>query len=190
MGTWWRRAKIGSDEVAGEARIDSVTEALMTITYPHHEIHDGSRYFYAELITLGNSGTREILITTTDTAKHGHFTMEISANKETVVRLFEDSDSTGGTALTPRNRNRNYPDAATISLAHTPTVTTDGTLLIIEQFGEATGPATSKAGGTTSGGRLELVLKQNTKYLLRITSASDTNDINIILDWYEHTARN
>ena len=33
----------------------------------------------------------------------------------------------------------------------------------------------------------EWVLKQNTKYLLRITSHTDANVISVSFDWYEHT---
>ena len=33
----------------------------------------------------------------------------------------------------------------------------------------------------------EFVLKQNTKYLIRITSNSDANKVTTALEWYEHT---
>ncbi len=171
------------------AGFDELLKALVVIPSSHSHIHDGHRFFYSELITLASAGTRDILIATPDTTKWAHFTeLSIAGNKETNVKVYEDTTtSADGTGLTEINRNRNSGTVNTTVLTHTPTVSDVGTLIFEVQFGEATGPASSRAGGAGAT-RQEVILKQNTKYLIRITSAANDNDISNFFDWYEHTS--
>ena len=172
--------------------LDASTEAQEIIDYAHHEIHAGSRFLYSETVDLASGANRDILIVTPNTTKWAHLSLplRIGSNKQTTVTLYEDTTtSADGTAVSELNHNRNSGVAATVVLTHSPTVTVLGTILIQEQFGVAGGFFTDDVGGVAGGGRDELILKQNTKYLLRITNndGSDPADINIFLDWYEHT---
>ena len=43
------------------------------------------------------------------------------------------------------------------------------------------------AGGGDARSDGEWVLKQNTKYLIVVTSGADNNNVSLVLGWYEHT---
>ncbi len=193
--SFWKalRAFYDSSNTA-DVRIDASTSSLQVVDYEHHEIHSGSRYFYSETVDIAGSGTRDILIVTPDTTKWAHFTLplQISSNKQTTVSFYEDTTtSADGTGLTEQNFNRNSVKTATVVVTHTPTVSGVGTLLIDDQFGESGGFFTGDVGGQATGGRAEIILKQNAKYLLRITNNDGSaSDVNIWLDWYEHTDHN
>jgi len=163
---------------------DGTTGVDIVIDYAHHEVHDGSSFYYHDVISLGNGAAQNYLITTPNTTKWGHFGLEIDFNDGAgTIELFEDSDRTGTTAQTVFNRHRNSATTATITVHKGKSGgTTDGTRIIWKRHG---------AGKTTGGGSEtaeECVLKQNSKYLLTVTNATtSTNNISVILRWYEHT---
>jgi hypothetical protein len=86
---------------------------------------------------------------------------------------------------TAYNRNRNS--------ANTPTTTihkdveggsTDGTRIFWKRIGSG-----NKV-GAESGSPHELILKQNTKYLITITNLTALeNNVNVELSWYEHISK-
>lgn len=172
------------------AQIDDTTGAVETIDYPHHEIHDGSGYFLTDTVTIGNGATREIRFATADTTKWPHFTLEVAGTAKTQLDLYETTTKAhvAGNVLTPRNRNRNSSNTSGMTVCHTPSGSGDGTLIASVLFGTDTGSGVNRvvAGGGI-GSRGEIILKQNTAYLLRITSGTDGNRIATIFDWYEHT---
>jgi hypothetical protein len=89
------------------------------------------------------------------------------------------SASADGTAMTEVNRNRNSSTTATTVVTHTPTSPTGGTALYAHTYAAAVEFEKTD----------ELVLKQNTKYQLTVADLSSAeNRINVMLDWYEHTA--
>lgn len=179
-----QRTKI-YDANYGPAGIDSVTNALETIDYAHHEIHAGNSFSYCENNTLGVSGVRNILFVTPDTTKWCHFLWNARATAETSVALYETTTtSNNGTGVTAYNHNRNSATNTGATLTHTPTITGDGTLLCVQHFGVG-----QRGGGETRAVH-EWVLKQNTKYLIRVTSEAADNDVTLMLDWYEHTNKN
>jgi hypothetical protein len=100
------------------------------------------------------------------------------------IKLYEDYTGTGGTALTPINRNRNSDNATGLVITHTPTGGADGSVIWQDAPGAAGNPSQSAPG--TSQGRGELILKQNTIYLFRVDGAND-DIITYNFDWYEHT---
>lgn len=165
--------------------VDRATNALNTIDYAHHEIHSGSSFTADYTVELGNGATIDILVITPNTTKWAHMEYTLLCELETEIKIYEAvTTSNDGTGLTEFNRNRNSATAATTVASHTPTVTDTGTLIRTKHFGS----------GKTSGGEArdlaEIILKQNTKYLYRITNAtSSVNYITFLLHWYEHTDR-
>lgn len=172
---------------------DGVANALKTITYPHSETHSGSNFIYSELVTIADTATRDILIVTPNSAtKKAHLEGAINCIFECNIKWYEGTTvSNAGTGVTELNLNRSSTKTADTVLTHTPTVSGVGTLLQEYQIGNA-----GSAGGRNDFGgslqqRSEWVLDDSaTKYLLRITSAQDANDISIYLSWYEHTDSN
>lgn len=167
---------------------DKTTGSLKVVDYAHHEIHDGSAFYFHEVIQLGSAGVQDYLITTPNTKKWSHYGYDIESTTGGItVELYEAGDRTGTTLQTVINRNRNSTNLNTTTIHKGQSGgTTDGTRIAWVTSGTAT------AGGKQSGDvgtTHERILKQNTKYILRITSKAASNDIGVKISWYEHTNR-
>ena len=178
-----------SDTVVKNMRLDSATEALMTVSYAHHETHAGSHFNYRDSYALAKNSVKEHLVITPDTTKWAHMIFGVSSTGGQVnVEIFEDTTvSANGTAESCINRNRNSAVTKTTIVYEAPTVVTDGTILFKQTFGV---DEKKSAGGGTRDSE-EIVLKQNTIYLVRTTELDvNSSTINVDFDWYEHTDRN
>lgn len=166
-------------------RIDAGTHTLQTIDYAHHEIHDGSTFFVKDYMDLTNGQIFNFLVVTPDTAKWAHILVSFAFELEAHVDVYEGATaSNNGTPVTVFNRDRNSLTASTTLLFHTPTVAggAEGTKIA----GYKAGSARSIGGEARS--EAELILKQNTKYLIRVTNdTSNNNWFGYLADWYEHT---
>lgn len=170
----------------GPAAIDNATNTLQSISYEHHEIHGGNHYNYCDYALNQASGAIiEFVMTTPNTTKWGHLTFSNYASEGATIELYEGpSGVTGGTSITPRNNNRNSSNTSVMTLIKDPaSITSDGT----RAAGFLSG------GGRTAGFSTrdkENILKQNTAYLVRITSLAVSNDISWCAEWYEHVDKN
>ena len=164
---------------------DETVDAIKTIDYPHSEIHEGNAFLYCEVTDFSNGAVRDILIVTPNTTKWAHMVLDVVSELEADLKIYEaPTASNNGTAVTEFNRNRNSATVNTTVITHTPTIAggSEGTLICQKHWGSG------KANGGESRNLTELVLKQNTKYLLRVTNATTSaNQIEIDLNWYEHT---
>lgn len=172
---------VGFDKVAG---------VPIRINYEHHEIHGGSAYFITRPLTLGDGGDDEVLIVTPTGNKQAHMLLSATGTGETDFKFYEDTTRTGGTGVTAINRNRNSSNTSILTITHTPTGGSIGTLIAESLFGVDAGSGNNRQlSGGDGGGRSEIVLKSNTKYLVVVDSATASNRITITLDWYEHTTK-
>lgn len=168
--------------------VDDTTNSLNIIDYAHHEIHNGSHYTCSDRISLNDTDTRDILITTPDTLKWGHMIFFVGGALDTDFDLYEVSTHSAGASLTCINNDRNSENTAGIMINVSAGGGADGNLIFKGGFGSDTGlGATRIAVGGNTRGDAEFILKQNTKYLLRITSNSDANKVSSSYEWYEHT---
>ena len=154
------------------------------IDYAHHEVHDGSAFYYHDVVQVSNGGTLEYLITTPNTTKWGHFGLEINYTEgSATTEIYEGGDRNGTTLQTVFNRDRNSSNVAGVTVHKAQTGgTTDGTRIFWKRGGAG------KASGGEAGTSQERILKQNTKYLVRITNnAGATNWTTVVFRWYEHT---
>ena len=186
-----RKCKIvGMGYIAGESGIDASTESLQTVDYPHHEIHSGSSFTYADThVVPKNTVAPDHLIVTPDTDKYAHFVLAIGASAGSVkLEVFEDTVVSDNGDVEPLfNRNRNSATLNTTVLYEDPTVTTTGTRIIQATFGSRD----KKSAGGDGRGTQEWMLKRNTKYLIRVTELDVANTtVNLEFDWYEHTDKN
>jgi len=165
---------------------DKLTNALVTIDYSHHEIHEGSHYKQGYQITgLLTGETVALVFTTPNTAKWAHWTLTAQTTGKVTVQLFRAPTlSAQGTALTPLNRNENVNNPATTIVRHTPTITDNGVKLVERWIG---GTGFKFDIGGELRGSSEIILKQNTQYLVLCTAQADDVDCAIGGDWYEHT---
>ena len=166
--------------------IDTTTNALGTIDYAHHEVHGGSAYWTYKTATLGNGEISTIGVTTPNTTKWAHLLMRIDLSAAAVLDVLEDVTSfAGGAAFTVLNFNRNSTKTSvmTVITGHTGSdliTPTGGSAIWVEDLGTR-GQQTTRENGS------ELILKQNSNYLFRITNSTASNLTTILLSWYEHT---
>lgn len=166
--------------------IDLSTWALSTVDYAHHEAHAGSSFYYHDVISMTASATQDYLLTVPDSTKWPHFGFEVDFNDGAgTTEIYEAGDRGGTSAQTTFNRNRNSTASATFTVHKGQSGgTTDGTRIFWKRGGAG------KTSGGTSGTAEERIMKQNTKYILRLTNVSGaTNNVSVVLRWYEHTNR-
>ena len=168
---------------------DGATNATRTISYPHHEVHGGSAYWAANNATIDNTEVNTVSITTPDTTKWAHLLLCIDATTTGTFEVLEDVTSlSGGSAFTAMNFNRNSSKTSGMTVTTGDTTGTDpitptgGTTIWSETLG-------TRGIATTRENASELVLKQNSIYLFRVTSSANSNNCTILLTWYEHTDR-
>ena len=163
--------------------IDSMTSVIKTIDYGHSEIHNGDTFFWKSYSTIANNVEKNFIIVTPNTTKHSHFVFDARSSNTMTIGLYEGATYTAetGTARTPFNANRNSATASVNTLIEDPTILTVGTVLVGDQITGGT------EGSMANISRDEIILKQNTIYLLRLTSRTPGNIIGWKLEWYEHT---
>jgi len=165
-------------------KTDKMTAAVMMIDYAHHEIHAGSHFIYTDSVELGEA-SQDYLITTPDTAKWAHMLFVLDASAIGQFRLYEGADRDGTTLQTVGNSNRNSSVTAGVTIHKgTSGGTTDGTLINQYKGGSATNQSKGESGSRNDE---EIILKQNTKYILRVTAFAASTLCNVKLEWYEHT---
>ncbi len=167
------------------SQVERTTNSLKVMSYSHAELHSGDHYLYREFHLVAKDGVQDHLIVTPDTPRWAHMTIATdTVTSSIVVELFEDTvTSDDGTLENSRNRNRNFPDNNTTLVYEDPVVVDPGIPLSSSYFGEGRG---SPGGGGRD--EEEILLKQNTKYLLRVTEQGIVETVvNIVFDWYEHT---
>jgi len=169
-------------------RIDPVTFSLQVIDFMDHEVHAGDAFTVSQRSAIDAfdiASPLSFYIITPNTAKHAHLTLYGEANLPAYWEFFEDTDVigefnvSGGSAITPVNRNRNSDITSTLTITTGPTITAATAAARIAT--ESTG----KAGGGVEG--LGFILKKNTKYLARATSYQDNNEGSLRMKWHEHT---
>jgi len=166
-------------------QIEPTTNSVKTIDYSHAELHAGEHYYYTDAVELDSAAVQNYLITTPNTTKWAHFTFLSTGSAVTQVELFEAADRTGTTLQTVLNNNRNSVNTAGVTIHKDYSGgATDGTRIYFHKSGSATNQSSS---GAASRNEQEIDLKQNTKYILRVTSGTNDNLTNTALYWYEHT---
>lgn len=165
--------------------IDRTTDANARVDYEHHEVHDGSCFYYSYTAEVDAASTIDRLIITPNTAKWAHFLWAVESQALMTIKIYEDVTVESSNLVTSYNRNRNYLGTNTTEV-HTPGVIGALGTLIWEWSSGTTGP---KPGSSSSLLRAtgELVLKKRITYLFRVTSGNDANTISEYFTWYEHT---
>lgn len=176
-----------SDATFQPMRLDKATNSVNTIDYAHHEIHDGSHFYWTDYDSDVDTGTPKYYrITTPNTTKWAHVMFVLYSEGVGTWQLFENPTvNAAGTTVTPLNSNRNSLTAATLVIAYDPTSTADGTLIKVWRTGSGTTLPTRIGSETRSDE--EIILKQNEDYFLKFTPDSNDAKTKIEISWYEHT---
>ncbi len=170
-----------SDGHGHDVDVEGRSSGLKTIEVEHGKIHDELSYFHSSFVDLVGSASRQFIFKTPDTLTRMHLVGEVSFEAESSVTLTEDvSTDADGTPITLFNRDRNSANTTSAVLTHTPTNPAGGTILAVKRAGSG-----KKVGGL-SRDAFELILKQNTKYLIDITNQSAGNSLtNWLFNLYE-----
>jgi len=161
--------------------------APVILNSEHHEIHCGDSFVTSRVVDLGNGASDDLLIVVPNEAGTGqsqilyHLLANIDVETESLVYLYEGpTTSANGTQITSYNRERNSALTAGMSVYYGPTVSATGTQLQVAHLGS--GRLVGRSGRSE-----EFVLKNNTKYLLRVTNLTANNNyISWELNHYRH----
>lgn len=165
---------------------DALTGLVGVIDMEHHEIHEGEHFFIQNYTEVAGSGVLNHTFLTG--AKDVHMTFEVSgADAGFILQTYEGATGdSNGSVLNALNNKRESLTASTITVRENPTNTAvvGATLLRASRQGTSGGVAQRTAGNVQRGN--EVILKKNTKYLIRITNlSSSANNISYGYSWYE-----
>jgi hypothetical protein len=173
------------DEGGIPASVDDSTETLQTIEYEHHEIHSGSHYYICGYDSFTNGQVVDFTVVVPNVTKWPHMTFSLEGSGALSIEIHEGATvDTTGTAVTAYNNNRNSDNTSNLTIRTGDAFTSEGTLIYSQYKGA------NKQAGFIERDR-ELVLKQNTTYIFRITNETAlANIITWCAEWYEHTDKN
>ncbi|MBU0907348.1 MAG: hypothetical protein KKE05_04305 [Nanoarchaeota archaeon] len=169
------------------AEFDNVFKIPVSIDISHHEVHEGNAFWVSNNATLGNGNINTVSIQTPNTSKRLHLLLRIDSSAEALFDVLEDVTSlASGAAITPKNFDRN---SGNVSVASSKVGDTIGADAIVPTGGTAIWTETLGVKGivTSRENASELILKQNSIYLFRITNGATANNCTILLSWYEYT---
>lgn len=173
-----------------EILVDDTSDAVVTLDFVHHEIHEGDTYTYTDVVDLANNNVRDIQITTPNTAVRGHIVFELNSESEVEWFLYENVIiNVPGVAVAELNSDRNSANTADLVVA-----AIDNNTVVLADADTAVAGATTiyhvlMGAGKDSGTydhEHEIILKQNEDYSLRII-ANAAGYVSYHVDWYEHT---
>ena len=172
---------------AGNFVVAGADAPLITVDVNHQRNHDGRAYFayklYPTSAKLAANASIDIVMAS-PTGVTPHLTVETFCQGDAEFYMYEGSSSTGGTAFTPINRNRNYAvsNPSQSAMVINPTINSLGT----ELDGQIVPGGVGKKSGGGDSGSLEYVLKPLTNYHFRLTNVNGTSHAaSLTLEWYE-----
>lgn len=153
----------------------------------HQRNHDGRGYFAYKLAPdsakLASAASIDIVLAS-PSGVFPHLTVNGMCLGDAELYIYEGASTTGGTAFTPINRNRNYAvsNPSQVAMVINPTVTSVGTEIDTQIIPGGVGKKSS--GGAA--GSLEYILKPLTNYLFRLTNVDTASHAaSLQLEWYE-----
>jgi len=172
---------------AGLQIISGADAPVITVDVNHQRNHDGRAYFAYKIAPdsapLAADASINIVLAS-PSGVYPHITVDGMCLGDAELYIYEGTSTTGGTAFTPVNRNRNYAvsNPSQVAMVINPTVTSVGTEIDAQLI---PGGAGKKSSGGAAGS-LEYVLKPLTNYLFRLTNVnSAAHAASLTLEWYE-----
>lgn len=175
---------------------DDKTNAISTISHTLETLHEGQNFnTFISAHGIASGGTVAIGFSVGTCGCDIHFVPHVAASGEGFFDIIEGAtwNPSTGTGLKVFNHNRNLTNILPRVLENTtgnfvrnghiiahPTGITGGT--VIEHYLTSSGHKTGGAAGDLD----EWILKQGEKYIIKFTSESADNHVNIRLGWYEH----
>jgi len=165
---WWT----GQEEVVkvrGDGADPVAGSAIITISYPHHEIHDGEMFEVTHYIAALADDAALIIGTPDPIGVEAHFTFSGQCGGDALLELIEGATPSVGVAKVVRNMNRNVADGfnATVGPTLAGGTVVAGPVLL-------PGGTGGNAGGGSLGTRpgLEWITDPTEHYAVRLTNIS------------------
>ena len=172
---------------AGTYVVAGADAPLIMVDVNHQRNHDGRAFFAYKLFPDSAKLAAGASINIAMAAPAGvypHITIHALCLGDAELYIYEGSTTSGGTAFTPINRNRNHTitNPSQVAMVIAPTVSAVGTEIDAQII--AGGAGKKSTGGAA--GSLEYVLKPLTTYLFRLTNVNGTaHAAYLTLEWYE-----
>jgi hypothetical protein len=172
---------------AGTFVVAGADAPLITVDVNHQRNHDGRAFFAYKLYPVASKLAALASIDIVMASPAGvfpHISVEAFCQGDAEFYLYEGSSTTGGTAFTPINRNRNYAvsNPSQSAMVINPTINSLGT----ELDGQIVPGGVGKKSGGGDSATLEYVLKPLTNYHFRLTNVNGTSHAaSMTLEWYE-----
>ncbi len=174
-----------------KVNLDKSTNATITISNPHHEIHDGRHYHISKYAVLGDGDSLIFAVHQTDTTRWAHMLFDVTSTAILYIYNFEGGSFSGGDTLSPINNNRNSANTSILTIAEDPAAYTIGSVFLDSVcIGAAIGPGSQTDVGGDAGRDDELILAQDSVYFWYFVSGAVDNVVNVKGLWYEHIDKN
>lgn len=166
---------------------DPTNKAMIEESHGLFKINEGDAYFINYSADAGVGASVEIRLAVPDTSKWPHLVIGVCSSGRADAYFYEGTTKThvAENALAPVCRNRNILTASGMTICHTPGGSGDGTQIDktpvetkLAGYKSLTGPQPDRLS--------KMILKQNTVYLLKVTSSVGSNTIDVNLNWSEH----
>lgn len=158
---------------------DPISNIPVTMEFGHHQVHEGETYRAQNAQASLGTNTVKYRITVPSGGPSPHMVITVDVyNGSAKAVLYAEASFTGGSAVTPYNRNRNSTNTPTTTVTSGVT-STDGTA--IETFYVGAGSKVAGTGRSDS----EWILKTNRKYRLDVTGLGAGTEAIIGFGWYE-----
>lgn len=151
--------------------------ALPVISLEHLRGHEGRLFVASNLWdSTGKvaSGAFADIAFTTNATNSVHAIFDVQVGGDCEFYVYEAASISGGTSITPINRNRRSANTSSATVVHTPTVSATGNLI---ETAFAPGGTGHKAGGGSGGFAAEFILQYSTTYLVRVKNVSGSAQI-------------
>lgn len=158
---------------------------VIQIPIEHHKIHEGDHYVTVDYDNDVDIAGPKYWHIKAPASGYIHLAWRLKSSFNGTVEFFESpTTSADGTALTPRNSDRNSSATATLQAFYDPTVSVAGTRLDVDVIGsDGVNPVGADGGDLHR--ESEWILKQNTSYLFKFTASTDNARVTIHLSHYE-----
>lgn len=156
------------------------------ITVVHHKIHESKHYICDDYDSDVDIASPKYWLINVPDGTYPHMFFRMISSLNGFGELFENPTITdNGTEIDSINNNRNSANASNLNIYRDPTVSSDGTRIMVAVFGsDATGFLTGSSGAGVQEDK-ELILKTNEQYLIKFTALTDDCRVSMELSWYE-----
>lgn len=147
------------------------------------KVAEGQHFTTPHNVSVGTVTAVTVLVTAPATGTY-HLIGQVQADKAGTWTFSKAPNTSGGTALTTANNNQNSSNTGGLTITHTATFVSVGTVLVNGLVGADSGPMSIAADDRD--GSSEWILAANQLYLVRfVAGAAATNVIVTLRHWKE-----